>query len=137
MRHGKNKASFALFCLVTTIIEEAVLVAVLLWFLPHFGISIPIWLFAVLVSAWAGWSYLTYRMGRSAMSKTPAVGPEAMIGTICRSITPLCPKGQVQAGTELWRACSISGDIDTGVEVVIVGIKELTLFVTLLRYVDK
>jgi membrane protein implicated in regulation of membrane protease activity len=127
--HGKNKGSFALFCLVTTIIEEAVLVAVLLWLLPHFGINIPIWLFVVLVLAWAGWSYLTYRLGKSAISKTPAVGPEAMVGTICQTTTSLCPVGYVQAGTELWRAYSIAGDIDAGVEVVIVGIKGLTLFV--------
>jgi membrane protein implicated in regulation of membrane protease activity len=129
--HGKNKGSFALFCLVTTIIEEAVLVAVLLWLLPHFGINIPIWLFVVLVLAWAGWSYLTYRLGKSAIGRPPAVGPEAMIGTICQTTTPLCPKGYVQSGTELWRAYSIAGDIDAGVEVVIVGIKGLTLFVML------
>ena len=121
--------SFALFCLVTTVIEEAVLIAVLLWLLPHFGISIPIWLFVALVLVWAAWSYLTYRLGKTAIGKTPAVGPEAMVGIICKTTTPLCPEGYVQAGIELWRARSISGDIDAGVEVVIVGMKGLTLFV--------
>ena len=125
----KRIRSFTLFCLVTTVIEEAVLIAVLLWLLPHFGISIPIWLFVALVLAWAAWSYLTYRLGKTAIGKTPAVGPEAMVGTICQTTTPLCPKGYVQVGIELWRACSISADIDAGVEVVIVGMKGLTLFV--------
>ncbi|MFC1861454.1 NfeD family protein [Chloroflexota bacterium] len=125
----KRIRSFTLFCLVTTVIEEAVLITVLLWLLPHLGISIPIWLFVALVLAWAAWSYLTYRLGKTAIGKTPAVGPEAMVGTICQTTTPLCPKGYVQAGIELWRACSISGDIDAGVEVVIVGMKGLTLFV--------
>ncbi|MBM3143174.1 MAG: hypothetical protein FJ005_09095 [Chloroflexi bacterium] len=131
MLPGKNKRSFELFCLVTTIIEELVLVAVLLWLLPQFGINIPIWLFIVLVLTWAGWSYLTYRLGKSAIGRPPAVGPEAMVGTICQTTTPLCPKGYVQSGTEIWQACSIFGDIDAGVEVVIIGIKGLTLFVTL------
>ena len=131
MLPGKNKRSFELFCLVTTIIEELVLVAVLLWLLPQFGINIPIWLFIALVLTWAGWSYLTYRLGKSAIGRPPAVGPEAMVGTICQTTTPLCPKGYVQSGTELWRAYSIAGDIDAGVEVVIVGIKGLTLFVML------
>jgi len=81
----KKIRSFALFCLVTTIIEEAVLIAVLLWLLPHFGISIPIWLFVVLVLAWAAWSYLTYRLGKRSIGKPPAVGPEAMVGTICQN----------------------------------------------------
>jgi len=129
MLPGKNKWSFALFCLVTTIIEEAVLIAFLLWLLPHFGISIPIWLSVVLVLAWAAWSYLTYQLGKRSIGKTPAAGPEAMVGIIYKTTTPLCPEGYVQVGIELWRACSISGDIDAGVEVVIVGRKGLTLFV--------
>ena len=125
----KKIRSFALFCLVTAIIEEAVLIAGLLWLLPQFGISIPIWLFVVLVLVWTAWSYLTYWLGKGVIGKPPAVGPEAMVGTICQTTTPLCPKGYVQVGIELWRACSISGDIDAGVEVVIVGMKGLTLFV--------
>ncbi|MFC1972527.1 NfeD family protein [Chloroflexota bacterium] len=55
-----------------------------------------------------------------------------MVGIICKTTTPLCSEGYVQAsqaGIELWRARSISGDIDAGVEVVIVGMKGLTLFV--------
>ncbi len=125
----KKIRSFALFCLVTTIIQEVVLIAAVLWLLPHFGISIPIWLFVVLVLAWAAWSYLTYWLGKGVIGKPPAVGPEAMVGIICKTTTPLCPVGYVQAGIELWRARSISGDIDAGVEVVIVGMKGLTLFV--------
>jgi len=129
MLSGKKGRSFALFCLVTTIIEEAVLVAVLLWLLPRFGISVPFWLLIVLVLAWGAWSYLTYRLGKKAIGRQPAIGPEAMVGTICQTTTPLCPKGHVQAGVELWQACSVSGDIDAGVEVVIVSVKGLTLFV--------
>ena len=125
----KRIGSFTLFCLVTTVIEEVVLIAVLLWLLPHFGISISIWLSAVLVLAWAAWSYLTYQLGKRSIGKPPVVGPEAMVGIICKTTTPLCPEGCVQAGIELWRARSISGDIDAGVEVVIVGMKRLTLFV--------
>jgi hypothetical protein len=55
MLPGEKMRSFALLCLVTTIIEEAVLTAVLLWLLPYFGISIPFWPFVVLVLSWAAW----------------------------------------------------------------------------------
>jgi membrane-bound ClpP family serine protease len=131
MRCSKKKQSFAIFCLATTIVEEVVLVAVLLWLLPHFNINIPLWLFILIVLAWAAWSYLTYRLGKNAIGRSPVVGSEAMVGTCCQTITRLCPSGYVQAGTELWRAYSIAGDIDAGVKVVIVGIKGLTLFVIL------
>ena len=129
MLPGKNKGSFALFCLVTTIIEEVVLVAALLWLLPHFGIIIPTWLFITLVLTWAGWSYLTYRLGKSTIGRPPAVGPEAMVGTIYQTTTPLCPAGYVKAGTELWRARSLAGDIAEKTEVTVRDIKRLTLFV--------
>ncbi len=130
MLPGKKKRSFALFSLVTTIIEEIVLMAVLLGLLPHSGISIPIWLVMVLALAWAAWSYLTYRLGKKVIGKPPVVGPETMVGLRCTTTMPLSPMGYVQAGSELWRACSIAGDIDAGVEVVTVGMKGLTLFVT-------
>ena len=116
--------------IVTTLIYELALIAVVLWGLPRLGIYIPMPGLVVLVLAWAAWSYLTYWLGKGAIGKTPAVGPEAMVGIICRTTTPLCPLGYVQAGIELWRAYSISGDVDAGVEVVTVGMKGLTLFVT-------
>jgi len=127
----KYKRSFGLSCLVTTVIEEVILVA-LLWLPPRFGINIPLWISATLVLGWAGWSYLTYRMGKSTIGKTPAIGPEAMVGTFCRTTTPLCPDGYVQAvqaGSEIWQARSIAGDIAMGTEVVISDVKGLTLFV--------
>ncbi len=130
MMPGKRIRLFALFNIASTVIEEAVLITVLLWLLPPFGIRIPLWLVVVLALVWAAWSYLSYRLGKRAVCKTPAVGPEAMVGIICRTTTPLSPVGYVQADIELWRACSIAGDIDAGVEVVTVGIKGLTLFVT-------
>lgn len=129
MPSTKNKRSFGLFCLITSIMEEVVLVAVLLGLLPHFGIKVPIWISIILVLGWAAWSYLTYRLGKDAIGKTPVVGAETVVGSICRTKTPLCPNGYVQSGAELWQAYSISGHIDAGVEVFVVEMKGLTLFV--------
>ena len=95
MRHGKSKRSFALFNLVTTIIEEGILISLLLWLLPWLGISMPTWLIVVLALAWAAWSYLTYSLGKRVFGQSPAVGPEAMVGTICQTTTSLCPVGYV------------------------------------------
>ncbi|MFC1909860.1 NfeD family protein [Chloroflexota bacterium] len=132
MSAGKNIKSYALFCLFTTLIEEAALVAALLWFLPQFGITIPVWVIAMLALAWAGWSYTTYWLGKKAIDKSPVLGLEAMIGTICKTTTPLVPEGYVRTKNELWRACSIAGDVGSGRQVVIVSVEKLTLFVKLL-----
>ena len=97
MLPGKKIRLFALFNIVSTVIEEAVLITVLLWLLPHFGISVSIWLVVVLALAWAAWSYLTYQLGKRVIGKTPAVGPETLIGVRCRTTTPLSLVGYVQA----------------------------------------
>jgi membrane-bound ClpP family serine protease len=131
MGHRKRKGSFILLNLVTTAVEEAVLVVVLLVILPLFGINIPIWLIVVLIVAWAAWSYVTYRLRVKTIDKMPVVGAEALIGIKCSTTTPLSPMGYVKVGSELWQAYSIEGDINSEVEVVIVEVKGLALQVTL------
>jgi NfeD-like C-terminal, partner-binding len=51
------------------------------------------------------------------------------VGIKCRTTTPLSPQGYVLAGSELWRAHSIHGDVNAEVEVVTVDVKGLTLIV--------
>ncbi len=129
MMPGRSKRSFAIYSLVTTLVEEAILVIVLLIVLPRFGISLPVWLVVVLPLAWAAWSYLAYRVGRKVIGKTSVAGSEALVGARGISSTPLSPVGYIRLGSELWRAHSISGHIEAQVEVVVVEVKGLTLFV--------
>ena len=133
MQPGKKLRIFTLYHIVTTTIQEAVLIIVLLWLLPHFGIGIPIWLVVVLVLVWAAFSYLSYSIGKGVICKPPIVGPETMIGRRSRATTLLSPAGYVQSGNEHWRAHSIAGVIERGIEVEIVDINGLDLFVAPLR----
>ncbi len=136
MRTDKKRRGYTLYSLVTTLIEEAALAAVVLWVLPHFGIKIPLWLLIVLVMAWGIYSYLSFRLGKKALSKAPAVGTEAMIGLRCKATTPLSPSGYVLVGSELWAAHSVAGNVSPGTEMVITEIKGLTVFVRPLSSVD-
>lgn len=126
----KRKRAFALYSLVTTLTEEAVLVAVVLWVLPSFGINIPLWLLVAFTVAWGVWSYLMFRLGLTVIGKVPVVGAEALIGVRCRTTAPLSPDGYVRVGGELWLAHSMAGNVGEGSEVVIVDVKGLTLLVT-------
>jgi membrane-bound ClpP family serine protease len=131
MGKRKGKRSFGLINLVTTAVEEAVLVLILLVILPRLGVNIPIQLVVLSVVVWAAWSYITYRLGARAIDKIPVVGAEALIGIMGRTTTPLSPIVYVKVGGELWQAHSIAGDIDSEVEVVIVELRGLTLLVTI------
>jgi membrane-bound ClpP family serine protease len=125
----KKKRAYSLYSLGRLLFDEAALAAVAFWVLPRFNISIPLWLIIVFMVAWAVYSYFISRLVARVMGKATAVGPEALIGVRCITTTSLFPDGYVQVGTELWRARSMAGDIETGAEVVIVGINRLTLLV--------
>ena len=129
MPADKKKRAYTLYSLVRLLFDEAVLAALVLWLLPRFGINISIWLLIVFMAAWAVYSCLTSMPVGRVIARASAVGPEAPIGVKCTTTTRLLPDGYVRVGTELWRARSVSGDIDIEAEVVIVGIKRLTLFV--------
>lgn len=129
MPADKRKRTYALYSLGRLLFEEAALVAVVLWLLPGFGINIPIWLLIVFMVTWAVYSCLTSRLVAKVIGKAAAVGSEALIGVKCTATKPLTPDGYVRVGTELWRARSMTGNIEAGAEVVIIGINRLTLLV--------
>jgi len=129
MPADKQKRAYTLYSLVRLLFDEAVLAAVVLWLLPGFGINMPLWLLILFMVAWAVYSCLTSRLIAKVISKVSAVGPEVLIGIECTTTTPLHPDGYVRVGTELWRARSVSGNIDVEAEVVIIGVKRLTLLV--------
>ncbi len=72
------------------------------------------------------YSVYTYRMGRRALTRTPLVSPEAIIG--CEGIvaTPLDPRGFVKVKGELWRASSES-NLEVGDEIIVTGIQGIKL----------
>ncbi len=125
----RKKRAYKLYSLLRLVFEEVALAAVVTWLLPGFGINISIWLLIVFMVAWAVYSCFTSRLVEKVMGGSSAVGTEALIGVKCRTTMPLSPEGYVRVGTELWRACSMAGNIETGTEIVIVGINRLTLLV--------
>lgn len=56
------------------------------------------------------------------------MGPETLVGTTGRVVTPCTPLGQVRVQGELWRAHCAEG-ADTGEEVRVVALDGLTLLV--------
>ena len=128
---------YTALAVVSSIVEQGVLVAVVLWLLPRFGINIPLWALAVMVIALGVYGYVGYRLGRTALERKPMMALEAMLGSQCTVMTPLAPRGYVKVGSEMWRASSRGLVIEKGQEVVIVGIEELTLLVAPLDSDDR
>jgi len=90
--------------ITTTLLEEAALVAVVLWLLPRVTINIPLWGLILMMIALGVYNYINYRRNKKALVKKPINSLD--IGSRGRTITPISPKGYVRVNGELWQASS-------------------------------
>jgi len=123
-----EKKGYTIYSVITTLLEEVALAAVVIWLLPRFEINIPLWGLILMMVALGAYDYMTYRFGKRALDKKPIIHPPE-VGSMGKAATPLTPKGYVRVGSELWKALATSSIIDKDEEVVIVGIKGLTVLV--------
>src|SRR4030042_5446029 len=110
-------------------LEEAILVAVVLWLLPIFNINIPLWGLAILMVALAVYSYIMLRVGRPTFLIKPKVAAENIIGDEGIVTRRLAPQGYVKVKGVLWKATCDEAEMEIGDEVVVVGIERLKLIV--------
>jgi len=120
---------YIVYSIVTGLLEEAALAAVVLWLLPLLGVNIPIWGLILLMVAYGVKEGITYRIGARALRRKPVVSLKGMVGCRGEAATPLAPDGYVQVQGELWRALSTGPNINKDDEIVIVEVRRLTLFV--------
>ena len=115
--------------IASTLLEEAALVAIVLWGLPQLGIQLPLAGLIGLIIALGVYAIITYRKGSRALRKKPVAGLETMIGSKGKVVKPLAPEGLVRIKGELWAAKSTGRRIDTGEEIIVVGQDGLKLTV--------
>jgi membrane-bound serine protease (ClpP class) len=118
---------YTLLAIATSLLEEAVLVAVVLWLLPRIAINIPIWGLILMMIALGAYNYMTYRLGRKTLVRKPMVSLD--IGSRGRATTLISPTGYVRVNGELWQASS-SSTIDIGEEIVVIGIEGMKLLIS-------
>lgn len=126
----KSVLWYTIYSIISTILEEVALAAIVLWGLPYFNIHIPWWGLAMLMIALAVYSYIAYRIGKPTLTMKPLVSLETMIGSEGKVVTPLAPEGYVKVKGELWKASSTESELEIGDEVVVVGIDGLKLIVS-------
>ena len=125
-----------ILAIVTTILEEAAMVAAVVWGLPLLGVHIPIWILIVVMIGWAAYTIFTFRKGTHALRRKPVSGLLNMVGSKGEVVNPLAPEGVVRIGGELWTAKSARGWIRPGEEVTVVEQDRLKLVVHKSNAVD-
>jgi membrane-bound serine protease (ClpP class) len=123
MKHRR----YTVLAIITILLEQAALVAVVLWLLPRASVNIPLWGLILMMIALGTYNYINYRLGKKALTKKPMISPD--IGSRGRASTPISPKGYVRVNGELWRASSDS-NIDAGEEISVVGMEGMMLLVS-------
>ena len=118
-----------ILAVVSTLLEEVALVVIVIWGLPQLGIHIPLPGLITMMVAWGVASVIIFRTGSRALRKKPVLGLPEMIDSKAKAVSLLDPNGMVKIKGELWEAVSISGRIDTGEEVIVVGQDALKLVV--------
>ncbi len=118
-----------IIAIITSLIDEIVIIAIILWVLPLFGIHIPLWGLALIVVALVIYAVGTFIIGSRILRKKPLAGLTDMVGTEGRTATSLSPRGFIRVEGELWEARAESGSIDSGVDVTVIAQDGLKLVV--------
>jgi membrane-bound serine protease (ClpP class) len=63
------------------------------------------------------------------IQRSKLTGPEALVGKIGTAVTELKPEGDVRVGGIIWKAKSVSGDVQKGESVKVKSLENLTLTV--------
>lgn len=117
-----------IYSIVSTLLEEVALVAVVLWVLPLMGIRIPLPGLVVLMVLWLGFSVFTYIVGNRALMREP-ISLTEMTGSKGKVVSPLAPEGMVKIKGECWIAKTAGKNISEGTEIVVVRQYGLKLIV--------
>ena len=115
--------------IISTMLEEAAIVAIVRWGLPQIDVHIPLPGLIALMVVWLAYSVFTYRMGTRALMTKQLVGLPDMIDSKGKVVSPLAPEGLVRIRGELWVAKSASGEMKPDGEVIVVGQDGLKLVV--------
>lgn len=122
-----KSCEYTILTIVVSLLEGAAIVAIVLWLLPHCGITIPVWGLILIMMAFGVYEILTYRLGRKALVRKSMLSPK--VGYWGKAATRLAPSGYVKLEGELWRAMSNGPNIAQDDNIIVVGVKGLTLFV--------
>ena len=111
-----------IIAIVSNVLEVCAIVLLGVYVLPRWGIGIPPWGLAIIVTGWVAVSVLVYRSGSRALGRKAMAGLPDLTGVKGVVVKDIAPEGVVRIRGELWRATSCE-PLSTGQEVVVVSQK--------------
>jgi membrane-bound ClpP family serine protease len=115
--------------IVSMAAEQAGLYAVWRWLLPRFGLELPVWVVAAVMSVWLITGAALFALGTQALGTHEVKGLSSMIGMAGTAQGPLNPSGTIKIHGELWNARVTDGAIESGEDVIVTAEDGLNLVV--------
>jgi len=115
--------------IITSLLEQAVLVAVVLWVFPLIDINLPLWVLIPASIVLQAYNVFSYRKSIRALRAQPMLGMPNMVGSQGETVRSLSPDGLIKIRGELWAATADNGSIANGRNVTVVGQNGLKLVV--------
>ena len=118
-----------IYSIIVSALQAAAIAVLIIVVLPIFGINIPVWGIISILTAYAVFAYIMYRISHPTVLFKPVTSPEAIVGKEGVVEAELNPAGYVRVEGELWKATSSGGDLQKGDIVVVTGMEWLKLTV--------
>jgi membrane-bound ClpP family serine protease len=126
-KKGEISTLKAWLIIAASLIDDAVVLALLLLGLWYFGVKITWSIILVIAAVMIVFVFIMHKAVVPALRRRKVNGAEGMIGMIGKVTEPLQPAGTVKIKGEYWKAKSVDGEIKMGDDVEVLGIDGLNL----------
>jgi membrane-bound ClpP family serine protease len=116
-----------ILAVLSSLLDEALIIGVLLWGLPQLGINVPMPIIITAVILFAAFAVFSFKLGSRVLKMKPLPGQTDFTGMEGTVVSTLRPKGIVKIEGELWEARSLEGIIEIGARILVVNRKGLKL----------
>jgi membrane-bound ClpP family serine protease len=118
-----------IIAIVSTLLDETIIVAVIILGLPKLGVQLPLFVIILICSGFLIWAVGLYTIGSKILRKKPLPGFTNMVGVEGRVVKRLAPQGFIRVQGELWESRAENGVIEAGTDIVVVSQNGLKLVV--------
>jgi membrane protein implicated in regulation of membrane protease activity len=108
-----------IIAILTSLLDEALIIFVILWGLPQLGINLPLYIIFIVCAAFMVYAVVFYQAGSRALIIRPVKGFTDQVGLEGKAVNRLSPEGTVKISGELWNARAESGEIEAGTRVIV------------------
>jgi membrane-bound ClpP family serine protease len=118
-----------ILAVITSLLDEAIIIAVILWVLPRVGIHLPLWGTVLIACGFVVYAVTVFQLGTRILKRQPVPGLTDMSGMEGRTTELLNPEGMVRIGGELWKARAVNSAIEANKDIIVVAQEGLKLLV--------